>query len=129
MSAVVRETDLPVRVLLREPGGPEAAPDSFARMAANARDCLELGAAGFAFGFFDRDLEVDRASCAELAAGFAEVPWTFAGIDAALAGDRAWRDALGLPGLDAISCCRVGARTRRRTRRPNGAAAPTARAR
>ena len=36
--------------------------------------------------------------CAELGG----VPWMFHGFDAALDAERAWRDVIGLPGLESV---------------------------
>ena len=102
VSAVVRETDLPVRVLLR-PAAAGEGPVDLARYVDLARTCLELGASGFSFGFLDRDLDVDRLTCAALAAELPGTPWTFdRTFDHALVTDRAWRDVLTLPGLDGV---------------------------
>lgn len=102
ISTIVKETDLPVRVLLRYGDDLSARAVDFRPLVDLAGSALELGAAGFAFGFLDRDLEVDRGSCAALA-GEAKVPWTFHGFDAALYPDRAWRDVLALPWLDGVA--------------------------
>jgi copper homeostasis protein len=104
VSAVLRETDLPVRVMLRIDDGLSTTGGEFARLVGLARDYLTLGAAGLSFGFLDRDLELDRATCAELAQEVAGTPWTFhRGFDAALDAARAWRDVRELPGLDAVA--------------------------
>ncbi len=104
VSAVLRETDLPVRVILRVDDGLSTDAAQFARLVALARTYLDLGAAGVSFGFLDHDLEVDRATCSALASDLVGVGWTFhRGFDAALDGRRAWRDVLDLPGLDAVA--------------------------
>lgn len=104
VSAVLRETDLPVRVLLRLDAGLGITGGEFTRLVGLARDYLTLGAAGMSFGFLDRDLEIDRATCAELAQELAGTPWTFhRGFDATLDAGRAWRDVRQLPGLDAVA--------------------------
>lgn len=104
VSAILRETDLPVRVLLRLDDGLGTTGADFARLVELARDYLELGAEGVSFGFLDRDLEIDRATCAALAQELAGTPWTFhRGFDATLYADRAWRDVRHLPGLDAVA--------------------------
>lgn len=104
VSAIVRETDLPVRVLLRDAESYEVTAEDFRRYVDLGVTCLELGVTGFSFGFLDRDLEIDRASCAELARELTDVPWSFhRGFDAALEPDRAWRDVLALPGLDGVA--------------------------
>lgn len=96
VSAVVKQTDVPVWVVLRTRA------DHFGRMATLGEAFLELGARGVAFGFLDRDLEIDRGACAEMCAELEGRPWMFHGFDAALDADRAWRDALGLPGLESV---------------------------
>lgn len=104
VSAILRETDLPVRVLLRVADDLGVAGGEFARLVASARTMLELGVSGFSFGFLDRDLGVDREVCTALATAFAGVPWTFhRGFDATLDAGRAWRDVVGLPGIDAVA--------------------------
>jgi copper homeostasis protein len=104
VSAVVRATDLPVRALLRLDDGLGTTAAGFDRMLALAGDYLTLGVEGVSFGFLDRDLEVDRATCALLAHGLAGTPWTFhRGFDAALDPGRAWRDVRHLPGLDGVA--------------------------
>lgn len=103
VSAVVRETDLPVRVLLRLEEGYAVTRAGFGRLVGLAADLRELGADSFSFGFLDHDLEIDRATCAALAAEV-RTPWSFhRGFDAALEPDRAWRDVASLPGLDAVA--------------------------
>jgi copper homeostasis protein len=104
LSAVLRETDLPVRVMLRVGDSLSIDGGQFSRLVGTARTCLELGAAGVSFGFLDHDLEIDGASCAALANELVGVRWTFhRGFDAALDPRRAWRDVVDLPGLDAVA--------------------------
>jgi copper homeostasis protein len=104
VSAVLRETDLPVRVLLRADEGLAVTSAGFSRLLGLAHDYLTLGATGLSYGFLDRDLEIDRATCAALAQDLAGVPWTFhRGFDAALEADRAWRDVRDLPALDGVA--------------------------
>ena len=104
VSAVLRETDLPVRVMLRVGDSLGVDGAQYRRLVATARTCLELGAAGVSFGFLDHDLEIDRASCSALATELVGVRWTFHhGFDQALDARRAWRDVLELPGLDAVA--------------------------
>lgn len=90
VSAAVRATDLPVRVVLDRPD------------ADLAREYLELGAEGLAFGLLDRDLDVDRDRCLALVTDL-QTPWHFTGIDGALDADRAWRDVRTLPWLDGVA--------------------------
>jgi copper homeostasis protein len=96
VSAVVKESDVPVWVVLRTRA------DHFGRLVTLGETFVELGARGVAYGFLDRDLEIDRESCAEMCAELGGVPWLFHGFDAALDVDRAWRDVLGLPGLESV---------------------------
>lgn len=95
VSAVTRETDLPVWVVLRRDELP------FHRLALLGQTYLELGARGLVFGFLDRDLEVDVESAAELAADLG-VPWWFRGVDETLEPHRAWRRLRSLPHLDGV---------------------------
>lgn len=97
VSAVVRETELPVYVVLRTPdGAPERLRDLGGRF-------LELGARGLVFGFLDRDLEIDRERCARTCRDLGGVPWLFHALfDEALDTAHAWRDVRGLPGLEAV---------------------------
>lgn len=96
VSAVVRETDLPVWVTLRSPDEP------FHRVVQRGLQYAELGAAGLVYGFLDRDLEIDRPGCAEMCAETQGAPWMFLGVDEALESTRAWRDVLTLPGLESV---------------------------
>jgi copper homeostasis protein len=96
VSAVVRDTDLPVYVVLRTPDG------HFGRLVDLGTRFLELGARGLAYGFLDRDLEIDRQACTEMCAELGGVPWLFHGFDEALDVEHAWRDVRGLPGLESV---------------------------
>ena len=100
VSAVVRETDVPVWVVLRTREDPHRSTGR--RLVNLGASFVELGARGLAFGFLDRDLEIDRASCAEMCTELGGVPWLFHGFDVALDVDRAWRDVIGLPGLESV---------------------------
>ena len=95
VSAVVRESDVPVWVVLRtkQPG---------VSLATLGSTFIELGARGVAYGFLDRDLEIDRRACAEMCVELGGVPWLFHGFDAALDVQHAWRDVIGLPGLESV---------------------------
>lgn len=101
VSAVVRATDLPVWVVLRMR---EDTPTytGRGRLVPAGQQFVELGVRGVAYGFLDRDLEIDREACAEVCAELGGVPWLFHGFDEALQADRAWRDVLGLPGLASV---------------------------
>jgi copper homeostasis protein len=100
VSAVCRETRLPVFVLLRLNDTWATTGGEPARLVGLAEDYLAVGAAGVSFGFLDADLEIDTEVCARLAASLPEVPWTFHdAFDYALDPRRSWRRLVGLPGL------------------------------
>lgn len=101
VSAVLRETDLPVYVVLRTPEDPGTWTGGNQLVTLGAR-FLELGASGLAYGFLDRDLEIDREGCAEMSRELGGASWLFHGFDGALDADHAWRDVRGLPGLEAV---------------------------
>ncbi|MGN6132239.1 MAG: copper homeostasis protein CutC [Nocardioidaceae bacterium] len=103
VSALCRETDIPVRVMLRLNDTFTTTGGELARLVGLAEDYLVTGAQGLAFGFLDSDTEIDVAVCAHLAEHLPDVPWTFhRAFDAALSTDRAWRQVRTLPGLDAV---------------------------
>jgi copper homeostasis protein len=100
VSAVCRDTDLPVFVLLRLNDSWTTTGGELTRLVGLAEDYLSIGAAGVSFGFLDADLEIDTEVCAHLAASLPNVPWTFhRALDDTLEPRRAWRALLGLPGL------------------------------
>jgi copper homeostasis protein len=100
VSAVCRDTDLPVFVLLRLNDSWTTTGGELTRLVGLAEDYLSIGAAGVSFGFLDADTEVDTEVCAHLAASLPNVPWTFdRAVDDTLEPLRAWRALLGLPGL------------------------------
>lgn len=102
-SAVLRESEVPVRILLRLRSDDTTSGGEFVRLVGLAEEYLALGAEGVVFGFLDRDLEVDVDTCAALAAALPGVPWTFhRAVDSALDARRAWRDLLTLDGLTAV---------------------------
>ncbi len=96
VSAVVRESDVPVWVVLRTRDAAHAG------LVSLGSAFIELGARGVAYGFLDRDLEIDRRACADMCAELGGVPWMFHGFDAALDVQHAWRDVIGLPGLESV---------------------------
>lgn len=103
VSAVVRATDLPVRVTLRLSEGLTTQGGEFTRLTGLVSDYLSLGVEGFAFGFLTPDLDVDVEVCAALADALAGAPWTFdRAFDHALDARVAWRHLRRLPGLDAL---------------------------
>jgi len=100
VSAICRESDLPVFVLLRLSESWTTSGGEMTRLVGLAEDFLGCGAAGVSFGFLDADLEVDVPTCTHLAESLPQVPWTFhSAIDDALDARRSWRRVLDLPGL------------------------------
>ncbi len=100
VSAICRESDVPVFALLRLSEGWTTTGGEMARLVGLAEDFLACGAEGVSFGFLDADLEVDVPTCTHLAVSLPDVPWTFhRAIDDALDARRAWRRVLSLPGL------------------------------
>lgn len=103
VAALVRDTDLPVRVMLRLNDSWTTTGAEFARLVTLAEQYVGIGAEGVVFGFLDRDLEVDTETCTFLATALPHVPWTFhAAFDAALEPARAWRAVRDLPGLSTV---------------------------
>jgi len=100
VSAVCRDTDVPVFVLLRLNDTWTTTGGELTRLVGLAEDYLAVGATGVSFGFLDADLEIDTEVCTLLANSLAHVPWTFHdAVDDTLDPRRAWRALLGLPGL------------------------------
>jgi copper homeostasis protein len=103
VSAICRESDLPVFVLLRLNDSWSTTGGEFARLIALGEDYLACGAAGVAFGFLDADLEIDTETCQMLLDKLPSVPWTFSrAIDSTLDPRRSWRRLVTLPRLVAV---------------------------
>lgn len=103
VSGVCREAEVPVRVLLRLNDGLSTTGGELSRLVGLGEDYLSVGAEGLVFGFLTADLDVDVEVCGYLADRLPQVPWTFhRAVDSALSTPRAWRQLLGLPGLDAV---------------------------
>jgi copper homeostasis protein len=103
VSAMCRESELPVRVLVRLNDGFSTTGGELTRLVGLAEDYLSVGAEGLVFGFLDAQLEVDVEVCAYLADSLAAIPWTFStAIDATLDHDRAWRQIVHLAGMDSV---------------------------
>lgn len=101
--AIVRGTDLPVRVMLRLSEGFGTTGGEVSRLAGLAGDYLSAGAEGVVLGFLNADLDVDLGVCASLLDALDGAPWTFhRAVDHALDTDRAWRQLRTLPGLDSV---------------------------
>lgn len=102
-SAVLKESEVPVRVVLRLSETRTTTGGEFTRLAGLAGEYAALGAEGVVFGFLDADLRVDVDTCAALAEANPGLPWTFSeAIDECLEPDRAWRALPQLPGIDAV---------------------------
>jgi copper homeostasis protein len=100
VSAVCRETELPVFCQLRLNESWTTTGGELVRLVGLAEDYLGCGAAGVSFGFLDADLEVDVDLCGELAGRLPGVPWTFHdAFDLTLDAERSWARVVGLPGL------------------------------
>ncbi|MGH3356509.1 MAG: copper homeostasis protein CutC [Nocardioidaceae bacterium] len=103
VSAVVRATSLPVRVMLRLSEGFSTTGGELARLVGLAGDYLTAGADGVVFGFLNRDLEIDVPVCETVIDALDGAPWTFhRAVDHTLDHDRAWRHLRQLDGLDAV---------------------------
>ena len=100
VSAVCRDADVPVFVLLRLNDSWTTTGGELTRLVGLAEDYLAVGAAGLSYGFLDADLEIDTEVCRHLATSLAGVPWTFdEAVDDTLDLRRSWRALLALPGL------------------------------
>jgi copper homeostasis protein len=103
LGAVLRESDLPVRVMLRLSDNRTTNGGEFTRLVRLAEEYVALGAEGVSFGFLDSDLEIDVETCRALAEALVGLPWTFSrAIDDTLEPTRSWRRIMGLPGLDSV---------------------------
>jgi copper homeostasis protein len=103
VSAVVRSTGLPVRVMLRLSDGFSTTGGELARLIGLADDYLAAGAEGVVFGFLNSDLDIDVPVCEAIIDALDGAPWTFhRAVDHSLDHDRAWRHLLELDGLDAV---------------------------
>ena len=102
-SAVCKETDLPVRVMLRLNDTHTTSGGELTRMVGLAESYLAAGATGLSFGFLDRELGIDVDVCDHLTEQLPGVAWTFhRAVDSVLEVERAWRALAGLSGLDAV---------------------------
>lgn len=101
--AVCRETDLPVRVVLRLNDTWTTTGGELTRLIGLAGEYVARGAEGVAFGFLDSDLEIDVEVCEHIATHLPGVPWTLhRALDLTLEPRRSWRRVLPLPGLTAV---------------------------
>ena len=103
VSAICRESDLPVFVLLRLNDTWSTTGGEFARLVGLGEDYVACGATGVSFGFLDADLEIDTETCRLLLDRLPGVPWSFhRAIDSSLDPRRSWRRLLDLPRLVAV---------------------------
>ncbi|CAM3409623.1 copper homeostasis protein CutC [Nocardioides dubius] len=101
--AVIRESSVPVRVVLRLNDSRTTTGGEFARLSGLIGEYVALGAEGVMFGFLDAELGIDLQVCGGLAEANPGVPWTFSdAIDDCLETSRAWRELRQLPGCDAV---------------------------
>src|SRR3954447_26356846 len=100
VSAVCRDTDVPVFVLLRLNDSWTTTGGELTRLVGLAEDYLSVGASGLSFGVLDADLETDTEICPQLASSLPSAPCTFPDTSDDTRGPpRACRAVLGLPGL------------------------------
>jgi copper homeostasis protein len=103
VSTMCRESDVPVRVMLRLTDSYTTTGAELTRMIGLAEDYVAVGAEGVVFGFLDEDTLVDVQVCTAITDALPNVPWTFhRAIDSSLETDRAWRQLRDLDGLDAV---------------------------
>ena len=103
VSAVCRESDVPVFVQLRLNDSWTTTGGELTRLTGLAEDYLHCGATGLSIGFLDADLEIDEEGCTHVAESLPGVPWTFhGGFDDALEPLRAWARVSDLPGLAGV---------------------------
>lgn len=103
VSAICKETEVPVRAVLRLNDGLSTTGGELSRLVGLGEDYLAVGAEGLVFGFLTSDLEVDVDVCSYLADRLPQVPWTFhRAVDSALDSNRAWRQLFGLPGIEGV---------------------------
>jgi copper homeostasis protein len=100
VSAMGREADVPMFVLLRLNDSWTTTGSELERLVGLAEDYLACGATGVSFGFLDADLEIDVDTCTALADRLPGVSWTFTrAVDSSLDPRRSWRRLLTLPRL------------------------------
>lgn len=98
-----RETEIPLRVMLRAKAGFRTTRPELERLRGAAKEHAEAGADGFVFGFLDSAGAVDLTATEILAEAVAPLPWTFhRAIDHAASPEDEWRGLGDLPGLDAV---------------------------
>lgn len=97
---VLKATDLPVRVMLRD--APGFAPGDLDRLRRDAAALREAGASEFVLGFLDDRGRVDVAACAEVLRELDGCAWTFhRALDNSADPEAAWDVVAGL-GCDTV---------------------------
>ncbi len=105
VASIRRATDLPIRVMLRAEPGFVTSTGELQRLARLADHLVGAGADGFVFGFLSPSGEIDVDATTYLADCDAVTgrAWTFhRAVDNAFQYGHAWRDLVGLPGLDTV---------------------------
>lgn len=103
VSAIVRASDVAVRVALRTDAPQPEGGVSLERLVELAAECLAVGAEGVELGFLDDDLEVDLAACGTVLDALPGLRWSFGrAVDETLDPVRSWGRLVDLPGLDAV---------------------------
>jgi copper homeostasis protein len=103
IDSVRAATALPLRVRLRLREDWTSTGGELSRLVGLARTLTDAGVDGFTLGFVAPDLEVDLSLTEALAEGLDGAPWVFhRAFDQVLNRLRAYRDLIGLPGLDGI---------------------------
>lgn len=103
LRAVVVESELPVRAVLRAADSWSTTGSELTSLAGAAYELAAAGADGFRLGFLGPTLEVDLAATEQLVGATQGLPWTFSrAVDATLDHDRSWRQLRDLPGLDSV---------------------------
>ncbi len=103
LRAVKRESDIPVRVMLRANDGFATTGSELSRLKGAAQLLAAAGADGFVLGFLGPTSEIDVDVTLELIGELGDLPWTHhRAIDNALDYDRAWQAIRGLPGMDTV---------------------------
>ncbi|MBB2912296.1 copper homeostasis protein [Streptosporangium becharense] len=103
VAVISEKCTLPQMVMLRGDASFLATPASLEALAREAKLLAEAGAAGFVFGFLDREGAVDLAATEVLIHAVAPLPWTFhRAVDHAADVQAGWRAVRLLPNLATV---------------------------
>lgn len=98
-----RETDLPLRVMLRANDGFSTSGSELSRLQGAAQQLAAAGADGFVLGFLGPAAAVDVDATLALVEELGGLPWTFhRAIDHALDHEAAWDAVRGFRGMDTV---------------------------